>query len=149
MKKIITLLFLISTYLSFSQSKSIDSVKEKITEISSEYKSYDILKCQSIQATLLYKNPETYSFILGKIKHKEFQTFKYKSDKGSILYFEFDENTEKAKGFIEGLLWGGDKPTKSHPEKIIINNKLMIVVSFPLKSKIRKEILKTLHKISS
>jgi hypothetical protein len=147
MKKIITLLFLISTSLIFSQSKSIDLVKEKITEISSEYKTYDKLKCQSIQATLLYKNPEIHSYILGETIHKEFQTFKYKGDKGSILYFEFDENAEKAKGFLEGLLWGGDEPTKSHPEKIIIDDKLMIIVSFPLKSKIRKEIVKVLSEI--
>jgi hypothetical protein len=140
LRKIIILLLFIYTTIGLSQSKTIESIQIKSTEIPAEYKTYDKLKCQSIQAKILYESPEMYSFILGKTLNKNFQTFKYKGKKGSILYLEFDKDAESGKGFIEGLLWGGDKPNKAHPEKIFTKGKIMVILSFPYKSKIGKEI---------
>jgi len=144
MNKLLILFTLIYTSIGFSQSKAIDSIEIKSTEISTEYKSSKKLECQAIQSKLLYENPEMYSFILGKTIDKRFQTFKYKGKKGSILYFEFDKDAEGGKTFIEGLLWGGKKPNKAHPENIIIKGKIMIVLSFPFKSKIGKELTEIL-----
>ena len=140
MKKLLILFVFIISSIGFSQSKKIEAFEIKSTEISADYKTYNSLKCQSIQAKILYETPEMYSFILGKTLNKKFQTFKYKGKKGSILYLEFDGKAEKGKGFIEGLLWGGEKPNKSHPEKIFTKGNIMIILSFPYKSKIGKEI---------
>lgn len=146
MKKILILFLLICSNISLGQSKAIDLIKNRVNEISSEYKTSEKLKCQSIQSTLLYKNPEIHSYIFGNTIHKEFQTFKYKGNQGSILYFEFENDADNAKVFVEALLWGGKKPTKSHPESILTKGKTMIILSFPLKSKIRKELNDLLSK---
>ena len=136
MKKLLILLAFIYSSIGFSQSKAIDSIQIKTTEISTKYKTSEKLECQAIQSKLLYKNPEIYSFILGNTIDKRFQTFEYKGKKGSILYFEFDKDADNGKSFIESLLWGGKKPNKAHPEKIITKGKVMIILSFPFKSEI-------------
>ena len=140
MKKLLTLIVMICSNIGFSQSKAIDYIQINSTEISAEYKTSEELECQAIQSKLFYENPEMYSFILGKTIDKRFQTFEYDGKKGSILYFEFDKVAENGKGFIEGLLWSGKKPNKAHPEQIITNGKIMIILSFPFKSKIGKEL---------
>jgi hypothetical protein len=142
MKKLLFLLAFIYSSIGFSQSDKIDSLEIKSTEVSTEYKTADKLECQSIQSKLLYENPEMYSFILGKTVDKRFQTFEYNGKKGSILYFEFDKEADGGKGFIEGLLWGGKKPDKIHPEQIITKGNVMIILSFPYKSEIGKELVK-------
>ncbi len=148
MKEILTLFLFAVIFVNsgFSQSKAIDSLEIKTTDISNEFKFLKKLKCQSMQSKLLYENPEMYSFILGKTMGKKFQTFEYKGKKGSILYFEFDKDADNGKGFIEGLLWGGKKPNKAHPENIITKGKVMIILSFPFKSEIGKELTKLVSK---
>jgi hypothetical protein len=140
MKKILILILFIYSNIGFSQSKAIDSIQIKMTEISDEYKTYEKLECQAIQSKLLYENPDMYSFILGETLDKRFQTFEYDGKKGSILYFEFDQDAENGKVFIESLLWGGKKPNKAHPEQIITKGNVMIILSFPYKSKVGKEL---------
>lgn len=49
-----------------------------------------------------------YSAFIGKVKHKEIQNFKNKTDSGSIMYFEFIKDFAM-KSVLEGLLWGGKK----------------------------------------
>ena len=140
MKKLVILFAFFYSFFGFSQTITLDSIQIKTTEISTDYKVLEKLHCQSIQSKLLYENPEMYSFILGKTLNKRFQSFDYKGKKGSILYFEFDKDPENAKGFIEGLLWGGKKPNKDHPESIIIKGNLLIILSFPFNSEISKEL---------
>jgi len=142
MKKLLIFIVFIYSNIGFSQSKAIDSIQIKSTEISTEYKSFDKLECQAIQSRTLYEKPEMYSFILGETIDKRFQTFEYDGKRGSILYFEFDKDAENGKAFIESLLWGGKKPNKAHPEQIITKGQVMIVLSFPYKSKIGKELTK-------
>lgn len=125
----------------FSQTRKIDSLKIKSDEVPTEFVFSNNLECQAIQSELLYEKPYMYSFILGEILDKRFQTIEYKGKKGSILYFEFDKNAENGKGFIQSLLWGGKKPSKKHPEEIITKGNLMIILSFPLKSEIRKKLI--------
>lgn len=140
MKKILFFILFTYSFISLGQSKIINEVKLSFSEFSSSYKQSKKIKCQSIQSTLLYKNPELYSYILGNNTHKEFQTFKYKGKKGSILYFEFDQETENGVVFLENLLWGGNKPNKSHPEIIFTKDNVLIILSFPFKSRISNEL---------
>ena len=140
MKNLLILFAIFYSIFGFSQTITLDSIQIKTTEISTDYKVLDKLQCQSIQSKLLYEKPEMYSFILGKTLNKRFQSFEYKGNKGSIMYFEFDKDPQNAKGFIEGLLLGGKKPNKEHPENIILKGNLMIILSFPFKSEISKEL---------
>lgn len=79
-----------------------------------------------------------YSMILGKIVEKGHQSFEENKDKGTILYFIFDQDiTDNA--FIPGLLWGStNKPTKAHPEEYIAKGNTLVVWSFDKDSTIKK-----------
>jgi hypothetical protein len=135
MKKSLILLFtLIYLSVGYSQTHTIDSLKIKPENIAGEYKVLTELKCQSFQSRLLYDDPSMYSFILGNLQEKAFQSFELNHQTGSILYLVFDKKTENAQGFIQGLLWGGEEPSKGHPEEIITNGNTMIIISYPYKS---------------
>lgn len=140
---VITFLFIQT---GFSQNKVLDSFEINPDELSKEYVFSNKISCQSIQAATFYNSPELYSFILGETLEKRFQTVKYKGKKGSILYFEFDEKAKDGEAFIQGLLLGGKKPNKKHPEEIITKGNVMIVLSFPFKSDIRKEMIELMKK---
>ena len=53
------------------------------------------------------------------------------------MYFEF-ETDFKGEGFLDGLLWGGDKPTKEHPEEYYAKGNFLIIWSFKKGSTIKK-----------
>lgn len=133
-RTLLLLLSLLCFSMSFGQTITVDSLKIKPATISNEHTVLKELQCQSIQAKLLYNDPSMYSFLIGNLKEKGFQTFKFEGQTGSILYFIFDKETNASKGFIEGLLWGGSKPTKEHPEEIIVYGNVLIVISYPYKS---------------
>jgi hypothetical protein len=128
------ILFLLSILYSFTMTaQAFDKLKLAESEIPSGYKLTDDPQCISIQACTFYKNPGMYSAIIGKVKSKDIQNFENKKDGGSIMYFEFEKKFEM-EGFLEGLFWGEDKPTRAHPEQILVKDKILIVYSFPLES---------------
>lgn len=130
-----TMLFLISSNL-FSQS--FEKLKISNEELPKEYNLTVGTQCQAIQACLFYKQTDIYSSFLGKVKLKEIQNFESKNDSGSIMYFEFEKDFE-GEGFLKGLLWGqSDKPTKTHPEEIIVRGEILIIYSFKKDSDLKK-----------
>ena len=146
MKKILFLFLLFYSIIGYCQDVKFDSILINPNELPSEFKTTKELECQSIQAKLFYNSPEIYNFILGKLTNKQFQTFEYEGNSGSILYFEFDKESKESKGFIEGLLWGGKKPTKLHPENIFTKGNFLIITSFPFKSKINEILTEIISK---
>ena len=146
MKKTLLLFVLFYSIFGYSQKGMLDSIQIKSSEVPQEFKSLNELKCQSIQSKMLYDKPEMYGFILGNVVDKKYQTYEYEGNEGSILFLEFDKDVEDSKAFIEGLLWGGKKPSKAHPEKILIKDKLMIILSFPYKSKIGETLTEIISK---
>jgi hypothetical protein len=78
-----------------------------------------------------------YEALIGKLKSKQIQNFDSKKDKGSIMYFEFEDGF-KGEGFLGPLLWGGDKPTKEHPEEYYAKGNFLIIWSFKKGSVITK-----------
>ncbi len=135
MKNILLILFFTTSSNLFAQN--FDKLKLAENEILEGYKLVEESKCISIQACTFYKNPEIYSGLIGKIKNKEIQNFENKKDSGSIMYFEFEKDFEM-KGFLEGLLWGGKKPTKEHPEEFFIWKNILIIWSFSQNSELKK-----------
>lgn len=118
-------------------SQSIDSLKLIEAEIPKGSTLSKESQCISIQACTFYDQPDIYEFLIGKLKHKEIQNFSGTNDSGSIMYFEFEKPFE-AKGFVEGLLWGeSKKPTKDHPEEMLVHNNLLIIWSLPIKSNLK------------
>jgi hypothetical protein len=58
-------------------------------------------------------------------------------DSGCIMYFEFEKKFTM-QSFLQGLLWGGKKATTEHPEEIYINDKWLVIYSFPLKNELKE-----------
>lgn len=121
-------LFLLLTTTLFSQT--IADLKLKSKEIPKTYILSDGNNCVSIQACTFYNDIETYSNIVGKVKSKAIQSFKSKTDSGSVMYFEF-EHTFKGDRFLQGLLWGKNgQPSDEHPEEYLAKGKFLIIWSF-------------------
>ena len=130
-------LFLLLTTTLFSQT--IADLKLKSKEIPKNYILSDGNNCVSIQACTFYNDIETYSNIVGKVKSKAIQSFKSKTDSGSVMYFEF-EHTFKGDRFLQGLLWGKNgQPSDEHPEEYLAKGKFLIIWSFHPDSIIREK----------
>ena len=120
-----------------SNGQSIDSLQLTDKEITENYSLTKNNNCISIQACTFYDDPGMYEMIIGKLKTKRIQNFDSKKDKGSIMYFEF-ETEFKGEGFLGGLLWGGNKPTKEHPEEYYAKGNFLIIWSFKKGSLVTK-----------
>lgn len=129
-----TFLFIVSTNL-FSQS--LEKLKLSSEELPKEYTLTKETQCKSIQACTFYKQTDLYSSFLGKTKSKEIQNFKSEKDSGSIMYLEFEKDFD-GEGFLKGLLWGSDQPSKLHPEEFIVKGKILIIYSFEKESELKK-----------
>lgn len=120
-----------------SNGQSMDSLQLTDKEITKNYSLTNDNNCISIQACTFYDNPGMYGMLIGKLKSKRIQNFDSKKDKGSIMYFEF-ETEFKEEGFLGGLLWGGNKPTKEHPEEYYTKGNFLIIWSFKKGSLVTK-----------
>jgi hypothetical protein len=129
MTKLLIILSLAFLFAIESNGQSIDSLKLSDEEIPEGYSSTKEDNCISIQACTFYGNPEMYGALIGKLKSKQIQNFDSKKDKGSIMYFEFEDGF-RGEGFLGGLLWGGDKPTKEHPEEYYAKGNFLVIWSF-------------------
>lgn len=129
------LLFLLFTTNIFSQTIA----DLKLKEIPKSYTLSDGNICVTPQACTFYNDIETYSTIVGTLKSKAIQSFKNKTDRGSIMYFEF-EHTFKGDRFLQGLLWGKEgQPTDERPEEYLAKGKFLIIWSFHPESKIKEK----------
>ncbi|MFH6943300.1 hypothetical protein [Flavobacterium sp. FlaQc-50] len=130
-------LFLLLTTNLFSQT--IEDLKLKNKEIPKSYIVNQGNVCISPQACTFYNDIETYSNIVGKLKSKQIQSFKSKTDSGSIMYFEF-EQVFKGDRFLQGMLWRKDgEPTEEHPEEYLAKGKFLIIWSFHSDSPIKEK----------
>ena len=123
-------------YSSYGQQQ-LGALKLTEAEIPESYKLVDKMLYKSIQAGTFYKQTDLYEDLIGKVRRKEFQSFESKDDKGGIYYYEFEDDFTQA-AFLEGLLWGGSKPTKAHPEEYFIKDNVLIIWSFAEKSELKK-----------
>lgn len=134
-----TLLILIFATLVFpsTYAQGLERLKLTDAEVPEKYKATEKMLYKSIQAGTFYEQTDLYESLIGKIKEKSFQSYESKDDKGAIYYYEFDKDFER-EGFLEGLLWGGNKPTKAHPEEYFVKNNILIIWSFVDKSELKK-----------
>lgn len=137
MKLILTVLTLIflTAYAGFAQG--LDKFKLAANEVPEKYKTTDKMLYKSIQAETFYQQTDLYESLIGKIKSKAFQSFDSKDDKGVIYYYEFEENFKRQE-FLEGLIWGGKKPSKAHPEEYFVKDNILVIWSFTVNSDLKK-----------
>lgn len=121
----------------FAAAQSIDSLMLKDAEVPAGYSKSDKLICVTPHASSLFDQMDLYESFFGKVTKKSFQSFYKKGDKGSILYFEFD-NEFKAQSFLNGLLWGKEsKPTRSEPDEYYSKGNILIIWSFNQTSELK------------
>ncbi len=134
-----TPILLILTTLTFysTHGQDLDRLKLTATEVPEKYKATEKMLYKSIQAGTFYAQTNLYESFIGKIKNKEFQSYESPKDNGAIYYYEFEKDFE-ATEFVEGLLWGGDRPTKAHPEEYLVKNNILIIWSFVDKSELKR-----------
>lgn len=120
-----------------SYSQSLDSLRLSASELPPGYTFTKTNNCISIQACTYYDNPALLETYMGKVKQKHIQNIDSKKDKGSIMYFEFADGFH-GQGFIDGYLWGADKPTKEHPEQYYVQGNYLVIWSFKKGSPITK-----------
>ena len=129
--------FLLAIISCLTYGHGLEKLKLTEAEVPDKYKPTDKMLYKSIQAGTFYEQTDLYESFIGKIKNKAYQSYKSKNDKGTIYYYEFEANFE-GKGFLEGLLWGGDKPTKAHPEEYFVKDNILVIWSFAEKSELKK-----------
>jgi len=144
-RKFITVSFVLLMAVKLN-GQSIDDLMLSEKEIPKGYSLVNESNIISFQASMFYDKPEIYEKIIGKLKNKKIQNFDSEKDKGSIMYFEFENNFER-EDFLRGLLWGGSKPSKAHPEEIYSKGKILIIWSFHENSEIVKVSKKKIKKI--
>jgi hypothetical protein len=137
MKLRLTLLLLatLTFYSTFGQG--LDKLKLTDTEVPDKYKPSDKMLYKSIQAGTFYEQTDIYESFIGTIKNKEYQSYESNDDNGTIYYYEFEGDFTQ-EGFLEGLLWGGSKPTKAHPEEYFVKGNILVIWSFAGKSELKK-----------
>lgn len=139
---ILLLLFGINTF-----SQTLADLKLKPKEIPKGYTLSDSDICINPQSCSFYKDIETYSNIVGVVKSKAIQSFRSKTDRGSIMYFEF-EHVFKGDRFLQGLLWGkAGEPTAEHPEEYLAKGKFLIIWSFKTESAIKEKSEEKIEKL--
>jgi hypothetical protein len=133
----IAILFLAALTFYSARAQELDDLKLTDAEVPEGYTSTKKMLYKSIQAKSFYEQTDLYESFIGKVRKKEFQSFKSADDQGTVFYYEF-ETDFKQEGFLEGLLWGGNKPTKAHPEEYFVKGNILIIWSFADKSELKK-----------
>ena len=137
MKQRLTLTLLSTLIFCLTYGQGFEKLELTDTEVPDKYKPTDEILYKSIQAGTFYEQTDLYGALIGKVKNKTFQSYESKDDKGAIYYYEFEEKFE-GQDFLGGLLWGGRKPTKAHPEEIFVKDNILVIWSFAEKSELKK-----------
>lgn len=137
MIRFFTLFCIVCSLTVTSAGQSLESLKLSDSEFPQGYKATNDKNCVSIQSCIFYDRPDMYASTIGKVKSKHVQNFSGRKDNGSIMYFEFEEDFA-AEAFLGGLLWGGSKPSKQHPEEFHANGKFLVIWSCKKESAIKK-----------
>lgn len=96
----------------------------------------------SVQAHTLYEMagaPELAKVLKPPVR-KAFQTIQCGKDAGTVYYYEYGHIADvlSARSFVDGLIWGGGAPTEMHPELILAQNNMLVVVSSRAPETLRK-----------
>jgi hypothetical protein len=87
----------------------------------------------SNQAHMLYAttNAPTIIKVLKPPLRQSLQSIQCGKSAGTIYYYEYSGLTDanQARGFAEGLIWGGPSPTPMHPELILGQDNMLVVIS--------------------
>jgi hypothetical protein len=133
----LTILILTTLTLNSVFAQALDKLKLVDAEIPEKYKPSDEMLYKSIQAGTFYEQTDLYESLIGKIKNKDFQSYESKDDTGAIYYYEFEKNFRREE-FLEGLLWGGKRPTKAHPEEYYVKDNILVIWSLTAKSELKQ-----------
>lgn len=123
---------------------TIEDMKVTTSALDGDCKLLDGEYYVSVQAGTLYdmiSSPEMSGLMTAPAK-KLYQSIQCKDSKGTIYYYEFSnkKDLQVARGFIEGFIWGEGGRTRMHPEIIIVEQNMLIVVSSRDPEELKKHI---------
>lgn len=119
-------------------AQQFDSLKLTASEIPEGYQETSKREHKTPHAVSFYEQVELFESFVGKLKKKDLQSFSKKGDKGTIFYFEFEDEF-KGSDFLEGLLWGQTgKATAKKPEEYYVKGKFLVIWSFELNSELKE-----------
>jgi hypothetical protein len=96
----------------------------------------------SVQAHSLYEMaglPEMAKVLKPPVR-KAFQTVQCGKDAGTVYYYEYGDIADvlRVRTFVDALIWGDTAPTEEHPELILAQRNLLVVVSSRAPETLRK-----------
>ncbi|MBK8291918.1 MAG: hypothetical protein IPK96_14295 [Flammeovirgaceae bacterium] len=129
MKLGLTILFLTTLTYYSTLGQGLDKLKLTDGEVPEKYKSTDKMLYKSIQAGTFYEQTDLYESFVGKLRIRNFNPMRVKMTKEQSITMSLKEEFTQ-EGFLEGLIWGGKKPTKAHPEEYLVKDNILIIWSF-------------------
>ena len=112
----------------------LDEVIVKATELPKGWAFVRSLYPVSFEASEFYENygPTYASQVGSKLEAKRFQSFAG-PDRGTVFYLSFNDPKEAkhAESFARNLIWEGDAPSATHPERIFTVGTTLVIVSCP------------------
>ena len=87
----------------------------------------------SLQAVTHYATVEQRSLFGDPPDAKEYQSFDCGGTKSTIYYYQYRSKSDlkAAQPYTEGKIWGGDGPSRDHPELILTVDNLLVIISSP------------------
>lgn len=112
---------------------SIEDVNISVQQLAAGCKFIKDERYVSTQAHMLYTMVNTPNIVklLKPPVRQSLQSIQCGKIAGTIYYYEYSDlsDANTARGFIEGLVWGGAAPTSMHPELILGQNNMVVVIS--------------------
>lgn len=113
----------------------IDKILVRVAELPEHVKLVEGMPTVSRQPRSYFEtaDPAEPKSIIPIPKRKKCQSFTAEGGQpGSVFLFEFAEgDVNRARAFLPGYLWGGDRRTRQHPEELIVHENMVWVLSFP------------------
>jgi hypothetical protein len=121
---------------------SITDVNIQATQLPEGCKFIDEERFVSPQANSLYElaGGTMPMKALKLLVRKSFQTIQCENNAGTVYYYEYKDSNDArlSRGFVAGLIWGESAPTEKHPELILIQNNILVVISSRTPETLRK-----------
>jgi hypothetical protein len=91
-----------------------------------------------------YADPSEFAFSLPVPAAKDVQSFSSGSDRGSVMYFQYDSIIEEYSILFRSIFSKREEPSERHPEEYIIEGNMLIILCFDVKSKLKEDVKKVI-----
>lgn len=110
---------------------NIETVMIEPAELGAQCKSVNGEFAVSMQASTHYSMAKDKALLGAPPEKTMYQSFDCRGRKSTIYYYQYrtKKDRKRAQAFAKGLIWGGDGPSRLHPELILAKDNVLIVIS--------------------